>query len=105
MAHATVKGKQHDVRVIRDLGENWSLEIFPTPDPKKVKTAEPFKPWPVPLCLKICADSREDALLYGLEHLKQGGKIDDFHLEASERPVPAAPKVKKDDDEEEKEEE
>lgn len=102
MAHATVKGKRHNVRVVQDLTDNWSLEVYPTPNPNQVKTAEPFKNWPVPLCLKIRADTREDALFTGLEHMKKLGKIDEFHLEANERPLPPearGPAKPKDDDE------
>jgi hypothetical protein len=92
MAHAILGGKRHEIRVVQDLGENWSLEIYVTPDPKKEKTAEPFKPWPTPLCLKLRADTREDALQSGLQHLQKLGKIESFHLEPNEIPKPAAPK-------------
>lgn len=98
MAHATVKGQRFNVRITQDLATNWALEVYPPPPPGAVKVAEPFKNWPVPVCLKIQADTREDALLYGLEHLKKLGRIDDFHLEANERPVAgAAPKPKDED--------
>jgi hypothetical protein len=90
MARATVKGVPYSVRVVQDLSDNWNLEVYPTPDPSAYKASEPFKPWPVPLCLKIRADSREYALSAGLQHMKKLGKIDDYHLEASEQP-PAAP--------------
>jgi hypothetical protein len=76
MAHATVKGQRHLVRVTRDLTDNWSLEVYPAPAPGQEKVSEPFKNWPVPLCLKLHADSREDALSFGLEHMKKLGKKD-----------------------------
>jgi len=94
MAHAMVGGKRHEIRVVQDLGENWSLELFATPEARKEKTAEPFKPWPVPLCLKLRADTREDALQTGLEHLQKLGKIESFHLEPNEKPKPVVPKAK-----------
>jgi hypothetical protein len=99
MAHATVKGLKHSVRVVQDLTDNWSLEIFPEPSPRAEKRAEPFKTWPVPLCLKIRADSREHALEFGLQHMKQLGKIDDYHLEANERPKAGTPAKPKEEDE------
>lgn len=102
MATATVKGVSHSVRVVQDLGDNWSLEVFPTPPGGAYKAAEPFKNWPVPLCMKIRADSREHAIVAGLEHMKKLGTIDDYHVEESEKP-PAAPPpggAKKKDEEE-----
>jgi hypothetical protein len=88
MAYATVAGRRYNVRVVRDLTENWSLEVYPVPGQGKIKTFEPFKNWPVPLCIKLRADSREDALSMGLEQMKKHGQIDDFHLEPEERPQP-----------------
>jgi hypothetical protein len=93
MAYATVKGIRYNVRVVQDLTDNWSLEVYPAGD-RGVKTSEPFKNWPVPLCIKLRADSREDALLMGLEHMKKLGRIDDFHLDPGERPTPPAPAAK-----------
>jgi hypothetical protein len=101
MAYAMVKGQRHDVRVTQDLAENFNLEVFPTPDAGAYKAAEPFKNWPVPLCMKLRADSKAHALEAGLAHMKQLGKIDDFHIDASERPAPDAPKAPKKDDEDE----
>jgi hypothetical protein len=93
MASATVAGSKYNVRVVQDLADNWSLEVYPVPDGRRIKTAEPFKNWPVPLCIKIRADSREDALTYGLEYMKKLGKIDDFELLPDERPKPPPPKA------------
>jgi len=90
MAYATIKGQKHNVRVMQDLSTNWSLEVYPEPKAGVPKREEPFKPWPVPLCMKICADTKEDALLHGLEHMKKLKQIDDYHLEPSERPAPPA---------------
>jgi hypothetical protein len=105
MAHAMVKGRRHEVRVIQDLAENFNLEVFPTPAQDAYKAAEPFKNWPVPLCMKLRADSKAHALEAGLAHMKQLGQIDDYHIDASERPSPDAPKPKKDDEDEEAESE
>ena len=93
MAEATIAGKKHRVRVVQDLADNWSLELYPVPEESRTKTFEPFKNWPVPLCIKVRADSRQDALAFGLQHLKQLGKIDGFQLAADERPAPPAPKA------------
>ena len=87
MAHATVKGARYNVRVVQDLAANWSVEVYPVPREGEIKRSEPFKNWPVPLCIKICADTRADALVMGLEQMKKLGKIDDFHIEESERPA------------------
>lgn len=94
MAHATVKGARYNVRVVQDLATNWSIEVYPAPREGEIKRSEPFKNWPVPLCIKICADTRGDALVMGLEQMKKLGKIDDFQIEESERPVPPPPPPK-----------
>jgi len=94
MAHATVKGARYNVRVVQDLAANWSVEVYPVPREGEIKRSEPFKNWPVPLCIKICADTRADALVMGLEQMKKLGKIADFHIEESERPVPPPPPPK-----------
>jgi hypothetical protein len=94
MAHAHVKGVRYSVRVVQDLAANWSVEVYPVPREGEIKRSEPFKNWPVPLCIKICADTRGDALVMGLEQMKKLGKIDDFHIDESERPVPPAPPPK-----------
>jgi hypothetical protein len=102
MAYAIVKGQKYAVRVTQDLSTNFSIEVYPEPPPGTIKRSEPFKPWPVPLCLKICADTRQDALVFGLEHMKKLGTIDDFHVEPNERPAPpqaAAPKKEEADSE------
>jgi hypothetical protein len=106
MATATVKGVPHSVRVVQDLSDNWNLEVFPTPPGDAYKASEPFKNWPVPLCMKLRADSREHAIVAGLAHMKKLGQIDAYHVEESEKP-PAAPPpgaaAKKKDEEEESE--
>ncbi len=94
MAHAHVKGARYNVRVVQDLAANWSVEVYPVPRQGEIKRSEPFKNWPVPLCIKICADTRADALVMGLEQMKKLGKIDDFHIDESERPVPPPPPPK-----------
>ncbi len=93
MAFATIKGNRYNVRVVQDLTENWSVEVYPAPAANKVKKSEPFKNWPVPLCMKVRADTREDALQTALEHMKKLGKIDDYHIEPNERPAPLPPKA------------
>jgi hypothetical protein len=91
MAHATIEGRKHLVRVTRDLSENFAVEVYPEPVAGKVKTAEPYKPWPVPLTMKVKADTAEDALVCVLEHLKKLGKISAFHVDENEKPKPPPP--------------
>jgi len=91
MAYATVKGVRHNIRVVQDLAANWSVEVYPAPRDGEIKRSEPFKNWPVPLCIKLNADTRADALVTGLELMKKLGKIDDYHVEESERPAPPPP--------------
>ncbi|MHB8879784.1 MAG: hypothetical protein ACYC8T_39350 [Myxococcaceae bacterium] len=88
MAHATIEGRKHLVRVTQDLTDNWAVEVYPEPTPGKLKTAEPYKPWPVPLTMKVKADTREDALMCVLEQMKKLGRISDFHVEENEKPKP-----------------
>ena len=89
MAYATVKGVKHAVRVVQDLADVWSLEVYPEPPLGKEKRSEPFKNWPVPLVLKIRADSRAHALVAGLAQMKSLGKIDEYEVEEGEKPPPA----------------
>src|SRR5215813_4297340 len=91
MAYATVKGVRHNIRVVQDLAANWSVEVYPAPRDGEIKRSEPFKNWPVPLCIKLNADTRADALVTGLELMKKLGEIDDYHVEESERPAPPPP--------------
>ncbi len=102
MAYAMVNGRRHAVRVTRDLADNYSVEVYPEPPPGAEKEAEPFKNWPVPLIMKLNAESREDALVAALEHMKKLGRISDFHVDESEKPKPRAAGAKaKDEDESE----
>jgi hypothetical protein len=93
MAYAIVNERKHRVRVTKDLGDNYAVEVFNEPDKSTIKVAEPFKGWPVPLCMKVLADTPEDALACALEHLKKLKKISDYHLEEHEKPKPPAPKA------------
>jgi hypothetical protein len=101
MAYAMIEGKRHLVRVTRDLGDNYAVDVYPEPTPGSIKVAEPFKPWPVPLTMKVLADSREDALVCVLEHMKKLGKITDYHVDDNERPKPPVAGAKKPEAEEE----
>lgn len=91
MSYATVNGKRHALRVTQDLTENFAVEVYPEPEPSAVKVSEPYKNWPVPITMKVRADTREDALLCVLEHLKKLGKISDFQLDEADRPKPPPP--------------
>ena len=56
---------------------------------------------PVPLTMKVLADTREDALVCVLEHMKKLGKISDYHVDENEKPKPpavGAPKKAADED-------
>lgn len=90
MAWATVKGSRHEVRLVSDFPNLWAVEVYPAPPAGTEKRSEPYKPWPVPLVMKLYADTQEAALVTALEHLKSLGRIDDFHLEEHERPAPPA---------------
>ncbi len=103
MAYATVSGRKHLVRVTRDLTDNYSIEVYPEPPPNAEKISEPYKSWPVPLLMKVMADSKEHALVAGLEHMKKLGKISDFHIEEHEKPKADAPKVERETDDAEEE--
>jgi hypothetical protein len=93
MAFATVKGARWEVRVTRDLTDNWAVEVFPLPPKGTVKKSEVYKDWPVPLVMKVYADSELDALRCGLEHLKKLGRLDDYTLEKGEEAPPPPPPV------------
>jgi hypothetical protein len=93
MATATVNGQKHRVRVTRDLTDNYAIEVYPEPEAGAVKIAEPFKPWPVPLTMKVMADTAEDALQCALETMQKKGKISSFEIPPEERPKPPAPKA------------
>ncbi|MHB8418299.1 MAG: hypothetical protein ACYDCL_09495 [Myxococcales bacterium] len=79
-ATATVSGKSCDVRITRDLVDNYAVEVLPPPDPRK-------KPLPnqraAPLFIyKLKADSWQAAAWAVLAHLKESGKIQGFESEA-----------------------
>lgn len=76
MAKATIAGVEHEVRVTRDLSDNWAVEVASVPaSPRKW---ERYKPSPPKLLVKVHADSRDDAAKAVLEQLKASGRIDDF---------------------------
>ncbi|MBI5545170.1 MAG: hypothetical protein HY901_14870 [Deltaproteobacteria bacterium] len=78
MPRARSHGSEHEVRVTRDLSDNWAVEIAPIPaSPRKW---EPYKPEPAVLLVKLHATSRDAAARAALEQLKQQGKIDDFSV-------------------------
>jgi hypothetical protein len=80
MAWASVKGERWEVRVTQDLTDNYAVEVFPRPPPGTVKKSEIYKDWPVPLVMKVFANSSGDALTCALEHLKKLGRIEDFGI-------------------------
>ena len=76
MPHARIQGVDHEVRVTRDLGENWAVEVAPIP--KTPRKWEVYKPYPAVLLIKLRATSREAAAKAALEQLKAEGKIQEF---------------------------
>lgn len=76
MPRARIKGVDYEVRVTRDIAENWAVEIAPIPPtPRKF---EIYKNFPATLIVKLHANSREAAAKGALEQLKAQGRIDDF---------------------------
>ena len=76
MPRARIHGVDHEVRVTRDLADNWAVEVAPIPaTPRRF---EVYKPQPAPLLVKLHASSREAAAKAALETLKQRQLIDDF---------------------------
>ncbi|HEY3446965.1 MAG TPA: hypothetical protein VGK67_11405 [Myxococcales bacterium] len=76
MPRARIHGVDHEVRVTRDLSDNWAVEVAPIPAvPRKFDV---YKPHPAALMVKLHANGREAAAQAALEILKAAGKIDDF---------------------------
>jgi hypothetical protein len=102
MPKATIKGLDCRVVVNSDLVDNWAVEVFPPPLSKaKLKGMQDYvsQAHPTPVCIKIRADTKEDALKAGLECLKNHGEIDDFYIEPENLPKPPVPGKKKEVDE------
>ncbi len=82
MARARVKGTEFEVRVVRDLADNYAVQLVPPQAPRDARkpksVARAFEEPPSELVIKVMADNAEAALKTGLELLKQYGKIDDF---------------------------
>jgi len=93
MAKATWEGKECDVRVDRDLEQNWAVSILSGEfDPVSL-----IKRPAAPLIIKVRAKSRWLALDGGLRHLKALGRIQDYSIEprpAEEIAAEAAAKAK-----------
>ena len=77
MARARMGGRECEVRITRDLGDNnWSVEVAPRrAEPRKW---ELYKASPSVFLVKLHADSREAAAHAALGLLKQAKEIDDF---------------------------
>ncbi len=87
-ATATVHGASCEVRITRDLVENYAIEVLPPPDPRRrrdpnVRVAPLF-------IYKLKAENWQAATWAVLQSLQQQGKIEAFECE----PVPPKP-VKK----------
>jgi hypothetical protein len=87
-ANATVKGQRCEVKITRDLVDNWAIEVLPPPG--SVAKKDPMQREAPLFIYKLKADSWQSAAWAVLAHLKEKGQIDDFQSE----PVPPKP-VKK----------
>ncbi len=76
MAKAKIAGVEYEVRVTRDITDNWAVEIaLAQAVPRKW---EVYKPYPSKFLLKVHADTGDAAAKSVLEQLKASKKIDDF---------------------------
>lgn len=87
-ANATVKGQRCEVKITRDLVDNYAIEVLPPPG--SVPNRYPNQREAPIFIYKLKADTWQAAAWAVLAHLKETGKIDDFQSE----PVPPKP-VKK----------
>ncbi|MHB1843941.1 MAG: hypothetical protein ACYCWW_03775 [Deltaproteobacteria bacterium] len=84
-ASASIHGQKHQVRITRDLVDNYAVEVLPRDDPKKRYHAHEA---PAALFIyKLKADSWQAAAWTVLQGLKDQGKLDAFESE----PVPPKP--------------
>jgi hypothetical protein len=82
MSTATVKGQRCEVKITRDLVDNYAIEVLPPFDPKRKQIANVRL---APLFIyKLKADSWQAAAWVVLDSLKKEGKIEDFQSD----PVP-----------------
>ena len=79
-ASASIHGVKHEVRITRDLADNYAIELLPTPGPRERFHAHEA---PAPLFIyKLKADNWQAAAWAVLQSLKEQGGIDDFQSEA-----------------------
>lgn len=88
MSTATVKGQRCEVKITRDLVDNWAIEVLPPPNVKRKRDPN-LRDAPL-FIYKLKADSWQAAAWAVLQSLKDSGQIDDFQSEV----VPPKP-VKK----------
>jgi hypothetical protein len=81
-ANAIVKGQHCDVKITRDLVDNYAIEVLPPPNTKR-KRDPSLRDAPL-FIYKLKADSWQAAAWAVLSSLKEQGKIDDFKSD----PVP-----------------
>jgi hypothetical protein len=81
MARAFIGGKEWQVRVDRDLGENWAVTVVP-PAPRR---GEPERG---ALIVKLQGNDRPSVLKGGLEILQKAGHLERFELDAADLPPP-----------------
>ncbi len=79
--NATVKGQRCDVKITRDLVDNYAIEVLPPANAKR--KADHIRPAPL-FIYKLKADSWQAAAWAVLASLKETGQIDDFQSD----PVP-----------------
>ncbi|HUB05697.1 MAG TPA: hypothetical protein VMB50_01785 [Myxococcales bacterium] len=79
-ATATVSGQRCDVRITRDLTDNYAVEVLPPPG--SGKKALPNQRAAPLFIYKLKADNWQAAAWAVLASLKDAGKIQDFESEA-----------------------
>lgn len=76
---ATVRGQRCEVRITRDLTDNYAVEVMPPAMPNQQKSHHPVAPL---FIYKLKADNWQAAAWTVLQGLKDQGKIEDFQSEA-----------------------
>ena len=76
MPRARMGTEELEVRVTRDLGESWTVEIAPIP--REPPRSEIYKPAPARIVVKLRATGRDAAATSALQMLKEAHRIDDF---------------------------
>ena len=76
MTRARIGQLECEVRVTRDLGDNFAVEVAAVE--AAPRRSEVYKTSPARLVVKLHATGREAAVQAALQMLKDQGRIDDF---------------------------